>query len=53
MVLAGFAVGTPYATAEGPFGRGAALVVVGIAVLAVLVAEIRHHRRQPSSNVSS
>jgi membrane-associated protein len=39
--------------AERTFGRGPALVVVGIAVLAVLVAEIRHHRRQPSSNVSS
>jgi membrane-associated protein len=44
VVLLGYAAGASYATIERTVGRGAALVVLGIVLVAVLVWRIRRHR---------
>jgi len=44
VVLIGYFAGQSYAKVEGTLGRVAALVVLGIAVIAMLVWQIRKHR---------
>jgi membrane protein DedA with SNARE-associated domain len=46
VVLAGYAAGASYATVEKTVGRGAALAVLAIALLALLVWRIRKHRAE-------
>jgi len=46
VVLLGYAAGASYATVEKTVGRGAALVVLAIALVALLVWRIRSHRRE-------
>jgi membrane-associated protein len=43
-VLLGYAAGASYAQVEKSFGRDAAFVVVGMAVIAVIVWRVREHR---------
>jgi len=43
-VLLGYAAGASYAQVEKSFGRDAAFVVLGVAVIAVIVWRVRKHR---------
>jgi membrane protein DedA with SNARE-associated domain len=51
VVLVGYAAGASYATVERTVGRGAALAVLAVALVALLVWRVRSHRRegQPTS----
>jgi membrane-associated protein len=44
VVLVGYAAGASYAAVEGTVGRGAAIAVLALALVAVLVWRIRRHR---------
>jgi membrane-associated protein len=46
VVLVGYAAGASYATVEKTVGRGSALAVLAIALVAVLVWRVRRHRRE-------
>jgi membrane protein DedA with SNARE-associated domain len=46
VVLVGYAAGASYAQVEKGLGRTAALVVVGVVVLAVVVWRVRRHRAE-------
>jgi membrane protein DedA with SNARE-associated domain len=46
VVLVGYAAGASYATVEKTVGRGSALAVLAIALVALLVWRIRRHRRE-------
>src|SRR4051794_18841068 len=46
VVLLGYAAGASYATVEKTVGRGAALAVLAIALLALLVWRVRKHRAE-------
>jgi len=46
VVLVGYFAGQSYAKVEATLGRDAALVVAGIALIALLVWQIRKHRAE-------
>ena len=49
VVLAGYLAGQSYAKVEATLGRAAALIILGIALIALLVWRIRKHRADTSN----
>ncbi|SDG49776.1 DedA family protein [Klenkia brasiliensis] len=50
VTLLGFAAGASYARVEKTFGRDAALVVLGVAIVALVVWRVREHRSERKAN---
>lgn len=49
VVVAGFLAGQSYAKVEAVMGKGAALVVGGIVIIAIVVWQVRKHRAESAS----
>jgi len=52
VVLVGYFAGQSYAKVEASLGRGAALAVLGIALVALLVWQIRRHRAETTDETT-
>lgn len=52
VVLAGYLAGESYATVEQTVGRGAALAVAGIALIALVTWQVRKHRGETANEQS-
>ena len=53
VVLIGYIAGASYSTIEKAFGRDAAFIVLGLAVVALVVWQVRRHLRRPAGDGES